>query len=442
MPVYRSHQLPYAKLGLGGRIRERRQRKGLTLKALASKVDFSIAKLSQIENDLHVLDMAESVTLARVLGLDRRDLLPSELALPYQLTRSAERRSTPPTPVSFADLQTGESGTHWSSVWPLAEFFVGRQMDPILSTVGSVADEELRLCLHHDQEFAFVLVGRLQFQIRTPDGYVTESLDPGDCIYFRSSLPHAFRSLDSSPGEALHVYSGPSGPISARVGAVFPEPIASQRPGEGLQFERLLGERLRRLREAQGWSIDRVSELTGVRKHHLKQVEQGQVTPRMDALLSLARLFGRPLHEFVEEHGGPYLFVQRAAETAMIPSKQRRHINPNALWRTFKPLASGFPARTMYPYLNTLTARGIQPILHEHHGHEFVYVLEGHLKLRVFSDGKERQETLGTGDSCYIDATVPHAFLGEAHNPYADRLAQVVCVFWCPLGEGYLFEDS
>src|ERR1700730_7567415 len=95
MPVYSSHLLPYAKLGLGERIREGRRRKGLTLKVLASRLDFSTAKLSQIENDLHVLDMAESVALARVLDVDRSELLPPELEFSYQVTRLAERRNSP-----------------------------------------------------------------------------------------------------------------------------------------------------------------------------------------------------------------------------------------------------------------------------------------------------------------------------------------------------------
>jgi quercetin dioxygenase-like cupin family protein len=79
--------------------------------------------------------------------------------------------------------------------------------------------------------------------------------------------------------------------------------------------------------------------------------------------------------------------------------------------------------------------------LGEHHGQEFIYVLEGQLELTTYAEERRVHETLRHGDACFLDSTVPHLFRGETRNPYSQISAQVLDVFWCPLGEGYLFGD-
>ncbi|MEX2016350.1 MAG: helix-turn-helix transcriptional regulator, partial [Candidatus Hydrogenedentales bacterium] len=51
MPVFSSHLLDYKRLGVGHRIREERQRKRLTLRQVAARVDLSEATLSNIETE-------------------------------------------------------------------------------------------------------------------------------------------------------------------------------------------------------------------------------------------------------------------------------------------------------------------------------------------------------------------------------------------------------
>ena len=96
----------------------------------------------------------------------------------------------------------------------------------------------------------------------------------------------------------------------------------------------------------------------------------------------------------------------------------------------------------MYPYLirvrnvdNEMLAR------HEHHGEEFMYVLEGQLEVTTYAEDRQVKEMLRPGDSCYIDASVPHFVRGVTRSPYSQISAEVLDVFWCPLGETYLFTD-
>ena len=96
----------------------------------------------------------------------------------------------------------------------------------------------------------------------------------------------------------------------------------------------------------------------------------------------------------------------------------------------------------MYPHflrmlnvdLDTLT-------LHEHHGQEFIYILEGELELTTYTGGERVREVIHAGDSIYIDSTVPHLLRSWTRNPFSETSAEVIDVFWCPLGETYLFSD-
>ena len=83
-----------------------------------------------------------------------------------------------------------------------------------------------------------------------------------------------------------------------------------------------------------------------------------------------------------------------------------------------------------------------QLTIREHNGQVFVYVLNGGVKLLTVLAGKPVAETLSAGDSCFIDATVPHRFVGLRLSPFEQRNAEVISIFWCPLGETYLFDDG
>ena len=79
MPVYSSHLVGYAALNLGQRIRSIRQRNGLSLREVAVRAGCSAARLSEIENGYHVLDLRQAVEIARVLGVPLSDFVPADL---------------------------------------------------------------------------------------------------------------------------------------------------------------------------------------------------------------------------------------------------------------------------------------------------------------------------------------------------------------------------
>ncbi len=445
MPLYSSHLLQYEQLKLGDRIREARQRQGLTLKQLAGRLNSSAARLSQIENERLRLDLQEIATFAEALAIPLDALIPPDVSLPYQIARDVEVRSRPPrTPLVAGSDGHGPAFPH--SYWPLAELFVGRHLEPVLGRIAPVGDADLQFCYHHEEEFAFALRGTIEFRIKTPDGECREELSRGDCIYFRSDLPHSFRSLDAEPAESVHVSCSPSASTEAGFDWASYRAVEYDRREGSSDLQRQVGEKLKLLREIHGWSVERVARSAGLVERQVLSIERGDRPIPLEALLKLARAFGKPLRELIglPVARRPYYSMRRSKEIPSIPSRQRRTPveRPHApASKTCQPLVAGFPAKEMYPYFLRLLNVDLETLtLHEHHGQEFIYVLEGELELTTYSGDQQIRDVLRAGDSCYIDSTVPHLLRSWTRNPYSETSAEVIDVFWCPLGEAYLFQ--
>jgi transcriptional regulator with XRE-family HTH domain/quercetin dioxygenase-like cupin family protein len=445
MALFSSHLLQYSELKLGERIRDARQRQGLTLRQLASRLGTSSARLSQIENERVRVHLQDVLEVAEALNIPLDALIPTDVTLPYQITRDTDWRARPPKPtlLAYPDGSAGRSSPH--QYWSLANLFLGRHLEPVLGRIMPIDEHELCFCYHDEEEFAFALRGTLEFRIKTPEGEHREELVRGDSVYFRSDLPHCFRSLEAEPAETIHVFCSPS--VSTAGGLQWAHSRAIVYTGDGgSNLQRRIGQKLMLLREEHGWSLDRVARSAGLSDRQVLGIERGERAIPLDAALNLARAFGKPLRELIglTVARPPYYFVQRSKDISSSPSRRRRtpverpHAPPS---KTCQPLLGDFPAKEMYPcFLRMLNVDLETLTLHEHHGQEFIYVLEGELELTTYAGDEEVHETLRAGDSCYIDSTVPHLLRSWTRNPYSETSAEVLDVFWCPLGEAYLFD--
>jgi len=445
MALYSSHLLQYSELKLGERIRDARQRQGLTLRHLATRLGTSSARLSQIENERVRVHLQDVLEVAEALDIPLDALIPTDVTLPYQITRDTDRRARPPKPtrLTSSDGSAGQSSPH--QFWSLADLFLGRHLEPVLGRIMPMDEHELCFSYRDEEEFAFVLQGTLEFRIKTPEGEHREELVRGDSVYFRSDLPHCFRSLEKEPAETIHVFCSPSASTAGGLDWAHSRAIVYAGDG-GSNLQRRVGQKLTLLREEHGWSLDRVARSAGLSSRQVLGIERGERAIPLEAALNLARAFGKPLRELIglTVARPPYYFVQRSKDISSSPSRRRRtpverpHAPPS---KTCQPLLGDFPAKEMYPcFLRMLNVDLETLTLHEHHGQEFIYVLEGELELTTYAGDEEVHETLRAGDSCYIDSTVPHLLRSWTRNPYSETSAEVLDVFWCPLGEAYLFD--
>lgn len=172
-----------------------------------------------------------------------------------------------------------------------------------------------------------------------------------------------------------------------------------------------VGPRLRVLRRQRGFTLAGLAAATGISESTLSRLESGGRRPALELLLPLARTYGVPLDDLV---GAP-----RTGDPRIHLRPIRRH------GMTFVPLtrrAGGLQAFKML-----IPARGepAEPAPQTHGGYEWVYVLDGRLRL-VLGD---RDLVLPAGEAAEFDTALPH-WLGSADGRAVETL-----VLFGPQGE-------
>lgn len=160
-----------------------------------------------------------------------------------------------------------------------------------------------------------------------------------------------------------------------------------------------VGPRLRRLRQRRGLTLARLSERSGISESTLSRLESGQRRPTLQLLLPLAEAFAVPLDDLVgaPRTGDPRVHLKPVVHQGL----------------TFIPLnrrAGGIHAFKM------LIPSGRMPDKPEprtHEGSEWLYVLEGRLRLLV----AEGNVVVGPGEAAEFDTAQPHALGSADGNP-------------------------
>jgi transcriptional regulator with XRE-family HTH domain len=442
MPVFSVPASDYRSLRLGQSIRERRQEKGWTLRDLCSRLAISVASLSAIENNKVVLDVRRLVAIADALGVRSDALFPRSQTCHYHIVRRVASETISAVELPVTDLADGTTFEPVRLMRPLAFPFIGKHMEPFRIEVPLLGEHDLRYLSHHLEEFLVVLHDEVELRVKTPDGLVVEPLGAGDCAYFRPQLPHALRSTGARPAETISLLYSGYGTTDTEFGNATVD-SADNRPGD---LTRQIAHRIRTLRHAEGVTIDHLAADLRIGLRRLKEIERGRRVPSIDLLLRTCLRFRRPIEYFLTATftERPFLFVQRAADIDSLPVRSRKRLVDSGWAETqYRSLASGFGPRGMYPYYVTLRSPGGPNItLHAHHAQEFVYVLNGEVTLLTVREGERVEERLSAGDVCFLDSTVPHRFLGKGLSPYDNSGAELIDVYWCPMGEDYLFADD
>lgn len=160
-----------------------------------------------------------------------------------------------------------------------------------------------------------------------------------------------------------------------------------------------VGPRLRALRTERDLTLGEVSTASGVSVGPLSRLESGQRRPNLDILLPLARLYGVPLDDLVgaPPTGDPRIHLRPITHGGMtaVPLTRR----PGGL-QAFKMVLAG-------------DARGAEPDPRVHEGYEWLYILNGRLRL-VLGD---RDFELRAGEAAEFDTRTPHWFASADGKP-------------------------
>jgi transcriptional regulator with XRE-family HTH domain len=158
-----------------------------------------------------------------------------------------------------------------------------------------------------------------------------------------------------------------------------------------------VGPRLRAIRKRRGLTITDVAATTGISASTLSRLESGGRRPNLELLLPLARVYGVALDELVgaPQTGDPRVHfrpVRRHGMTHIPLSRRAGGV------RAFKLI---IPVRREDPDPKT------------HEGYEWLYVLDGRLRL-VLGD---KDLVLGAGEAAEFDTHVPHWMASAGPGP-------------------------
>jgi transcriptional regulator with XRE-family HTH domain len=168
-----------------------------------------------------------------------------------------------------------------------------------------------------------------------------------------------------------------------------------------------VGARLKQIRKQRRITLTGLTDITGISKSTLSRLENGQRRPTLELLLALSQAYRVPLDDLVgaPEVGDPRVRLKpgRVQGRAVIPLT--RQPDGMQVWKIVIP------------------ASKVDPEPRGHDGHEWIYVLSGHMRL-VLGD---QDWVLGPGEVAEFDTQVPHWFGSPGTEP-----AEILSIFARP----------
>ncbi|MGD2125212.1 MAG: cupin domain-containing protein [Desulfobacteraceae bacterium] len=178
---------------VGERVRSVREKRGLSLKDISQRTDIEIELLSGIEEGEIAPPLGTVIKLAKALEMKMGYFISGDEERPYTIVRRGDRKV-----VSRYDSKKGKQyGYEYESLAPHKK---DRHMEPFLVTLEPADTEEER-STHDGQEFIFVLTGRMEVRL----GKQIHILDPGDAIYYDSTVPHLVKCYGTETTKILAV---------------------------------------------------------------------------------------------------------------------------------------------------------------------------------------------------------------------------------------------
>ena len=158
-----------------------------------------------------------------------------------------------------------------------------------------------------------------------------------------------------------------------------------------------VGPRLRALRRQRETSLAALAEVTGISVSTLSRLESGQRRPSLELLLPLARAHGVQIDDLI---GGP------------ATGDPRVHLRPVSRHGMIMiPLSSR--AGGLQAYKLIIPERRSEPDPQVHEGYEWLYVLDGRLRL-VLGD---QDLVMQPGEAAEFGTRVPHWFGSAGSGP-------------------------
>jgi transcriptional regulator with XRE-family HTH domain len=177
------------------RLRAERERRGISLRELARRLEISPSAISQIETGRARPSVATLWALVTELGMSLDDLFAPVADGPHAST----------LPVVSADAREAlqlATGVRWERMTANADPDV--DFIWVVYDVGGSSSPDDGFIRHAGREYGLVLSGQLEVTV----GFERSVLGPGDSISFDSTTPHRLRNAGDEPVTGVWVVVG------------------------------------------------------------------------------------------------------------------------------------------------------------------------------------------------------------------------------------------
>ena len=186
------------------RLRAERERRGLSLRELARRLDISPSAISQIETGRARPSVATLWAIVTELGMSLDDLFAQDAAPAAPATGAPAPAPTSLPVVSEAAREALQlaTGVRWERMTADADPDV--DFIWVVYEAGGSSSPDDSMIRHAGREYGLVLSGRLEVTV----GFETTVLGPGDSISFDSTTPHRLRNAGDTPVTGVWVVVG------------------------------------------------------------------------------------------------------------------------------------------------------------------------------------------------------------------------------------------
>jgi len=177
-------------IDVGGKLKELREARNISMRTLATKSGLSANALSMIERGKTSPSVSTLYKLADALGVSITAFFGAEAEKRKVVYLKSDER----TRISFTRGVFEALG---------GEQFDGR-VEPFMLTLESGAASGLHAITHSGHEFVFCLRGELDYQVERENFHLT----PGDSLLFAAHLKHKWKNAGRTVVNALIIISG------------------------------------------------------------------------------------------------------------------------------------------------------------------------------------------------------------------------------------------
>ena len=162
-----------------------------------------------------------------------------------------------------------------------------------------------------------------------------------------------------------------------------------------------IGERIRKLREEKGLSLDELSSLTGFEIGFLSRLEKNEAQPQLGTVIKLSKALDSAFGRLVSGVGDKLYSITRKDERRIVSrSTSQTGKKQVYIYKSLAPDVKGRHMEALIVQLEEVSEKEISV----HEGEEFIFVLDGVVVLEIGEDSFE----LDPGDTAYYLSTTPH----------------------------------